>query len=193
MLRILLLNGPPRSGKDTIAGLLGAGTTNESGKTICNVKFADPLYRYLRTMYNLPMDYCEKHKDKPHTVFGGLTIRQHIIDFSEEFLKPTFGQDIYGRVVARRIKNHYKMNDTIICTDTGFIDEVNGLIAELDWMDIQFKIKMIHLMRDQKTFYNDSRDYVDHPDIDTYKIFVFENKAELAAENIKREFGPDWF
>lgn len=112
---LYLLNGPPRSGKDTVAQTLREMLPGQSR----HVKLSQELKQRTHAMYGLadrPAQYFEDVKDQPHEEFLGLTPRQAYIEAHERYWKPVHGEAILGELLAQRIKAsgldpHYIVSD----------------------------------------------------------------------------------
>jgi DNA polymerase III delta prime subunit len=134
MRKILLLNGPPGSGKSTAAAYLRRLDFTE-------LKASAPIKRAFEATYNLPTGTAEHWKDR--FIGDGVTGRQWMIDFSEKFMKPLFGEDVFGLALRDNIKL-CASNEQIVVSDTGFQAEVEAL-RELD--QTENSIRLIQLDR----------------------------------------------
>lgn len=103
---LYLINGPPRSGKDTVASMLTGDLFR--GR---HLKLAAELKERTHAAYRLfrhdgqPFDHdaYEETKDQRREVaFLGLTPREAYIAFHERYLKPVHGPDILGRLLIER-------------------------------------------------------------------------------------------
>ena len=146
---ILLINGPPRSGKDTLTKLFC------NFFDMCHLKFADPLRKTVPAMFGLKQgfyDYLiEEEKDHPSVHLGGMSPREAQIWLSEEVMKPKFGQDIFGRVAVGTAKS---AEQTMICvSDSGFEAEAYAMVEEFG----KENVGIIRLRRAGCTFSGDSR------------------------------------
>jgi len=187
MTKIILLNGPPGSGKDTLGNHLsrwldGAPVT---------YKFAEPLKRGVYVLYgldyNLPLDYFEATKEEPSPLFNGLSFRQACIQFSEKQVKPFLGEEHFGEMFVRKI---IRDNPKIaIVTDSGFISEVNPVVREFGHDNIL--LVRIHAEKRGKTFKGDSRSYISVPRVHTIDLYndgkVIDFLAN-ATDRIREEF-----
>src|ERR1700753_3374297 len=106
--RVVLLNGPPRCGKDTIAQHLIPYFA------FARMKFAAPLKRMAAGLLDMDVSAVERHKEAEFNIlcretlkdeFGQSpmygpkdTLRKLLIRISEEFLKPTYGDTFSGRL-----------------------------------------------------------------------------------------------
>lgn len=182
-MRILMLNGPPQSGKDEVA--LQLMTANPSRYT--HVKFATPLRKYITDTFGIHDDQIELRKDEvlEHDAPEPFTLRQAMIHHALE-LKKIWGDGVLGMMAAKELSQMY-LQDVIIVTDAGgFEEEYWDFIKELarneDW-DATIDVIVIKLTRDGCSFKGDSRQYFDEsaimgakdclqPDVACYKIAV---------------------
>lgn len=163
-LDVLLLNGPPRSGKDSIANLL------EDMYEIPHYKFANELKHAVHRSYGLftiPADYFEERKDQPCEELYGITPRQAYIQYSEHYAKPLHGDAIWGTILSQTISKEIKESNTkssndnqlIVISDSGFLTEMISLIRNVNIRSIIH----VHLFKEDCSFINDSRSYVEIP------------------------------
>lgn len=178
MTRILLLNGAPRSGKDTIATML----KNRSSSTIHIEKFATPLKLTVPLIYNVSREKWEKELDTPRNKdlacneFFGKTPREVQISLSEDFLKPLHGKTIFGELLVRRINNLIKKNDldSIIVSDSGFYHEAKEVV---DFFGAD-TVELWRVHRDGCNFSKDSRGYINLHE-DGVTIYDIQNNGSL--------------
>lgn len=124
--RLFLLNGPPRSGKDTCGAMISSLLGNEScwsDKLSMELKErTHALYRLFR-MDGKPLrhDFYELVKDRASVAFLGLTPRQAYIDAHERYWKPVHGADILGRLLMNRLRSDPRWSPelNLIITDAG--------------------------------------------------------------------------
>lgn len=121
---LFLLNGPPRSGKDTAARLLGQllgeGTTTHA-------KLAKVLKERTHALYGLigadgrPWDAgsFEARKEEPREEFLGLTPRQAYINVHELYLKPMHGPRILGDLLIRDLERSGSWTPHLAVSDAG--------------------------------------------------------------------------
>lgn len=150
MKKILLLNGPPRSGKDTMAEWFA-----KSGWT--HMKFSKVLKERTHELYGLkgrPYDYYEDVKDDPHPDFYGISPRDAYINTSELLMKPVHGENIWARMLADQIQK--EAQEYVVISDLGFQVEWETFIETFGYE----KLGLTLLYRDGCSFENDSRDYV---------------------------------
>ena len=166
MLDIVLLNGPPQSGKDTLGRLMNL----HSGYKI--LKCAEPLRKAVPAMFGIdPYDYEKwiedgELKEKPLEALGGMSPREAQIWLSETVMKPRLGKDIFGKILANTINNtRERSRGLYVVTDCGFEAEANYLLNAFPG-----QVRMIQMSRQGCNFSKDSRDYIDLP-VDTFELF----------------------
>ena len=157
-MNIIILNGPPNSGKDFIADKLIALTLENT--KVAHLKFSAPIKSAVHNILNIATSGPNKLdieilKDTERPEFYGKTPRQAYIEFSEEYMKPMYGTDIFGRLLLKKIEEKKSYGyKSIIISDGGFNDEVQVLLNSYPQLHI------VKLFRKDCTFKNDSRDYV---------------------------------
>lgn len=162
--QIVLLNGPPKCGKDTIV----SGLTQYLD--FKHMKFAAPIKRMAAGLLDMRESLVEQLKDDEFSIlcketFNGEkyeygpkdTLRKLLIAFSEDFLKPRYGDRIFGRIAAREIKR--SPTSLIIFSDAGFESEVEAVTSALG----KGNTLLIRVHRNGCDFTNDSRSYL--PDV----------------------------
>lgn len=147
-MKAILLNGPPRSGKDTI----GSALSQLTGAAGC-MKFSEPIRTFMQLTFGIDMDIVAK--DLPHTELHGRTPRQVAIQYSESFIKPLFGIEFFGRALARRMKAMIDQTSHVYVTDSGFPGEARALGAAIGYENVL----QVILDRPGCTFAHDSRSY----------------------------------
>lgn len=122
---LFLLNGPPRSGKDTAATLLGHLLGREC---VAHFKLATELKERTHAMYGLfgldrkplPAGYFESFKDVPRHEFRGITPRRAYIDAHERYWKPVHGPRILGELLVAAIERSPFGNvENLVVSDAG--------------------------------------------------------------------------
>ncbi|QXV76557.1 putative P-loop NTPase protein [Escherichia phage BrunoManser] len=158
MQKVIILNGCPGIGKDTIGCVIAdmnqlKGVRTLSFKApmfeIARAILGDANYDYFLFLYNDRL-----HKEKPDSVLNGKSPREFMIWISEAIIKPEFGNDYFGRRMVEAIK----ASDTpAVITDGGFTEETIALIES----GIQVHVCRLH--RGGFTFEGDSRSYLHLP------------------------------
>jgi hypothetical protein len=158
--KIVLLNGPPRCGKDTVATYL------EKEHGFYHTKFAKALKEGVHAILRLgtfdvmnrftphPHDYYEQFKDTQMPEFLGYTPREGYISLSEEYMKDRFGKSIYGDLLLPELLG--VNNDKIVVSDSGFFGEMIPILNHRK----KFEIVLVRITRPGTSFEGDSRSYV---------------------------------
>jgi hypothetical protein len=180
--KVVFLNGPPRSGKDTIAEYL------ETFENVIHFKFAEILHIYGKAfLYDIhdgdhaAVEYfSEEHKNEIMPIVD-ISYREYLINFSEKYFKPLYGQDIFGRILASKIDNVMKcdadLDVTTICvvSDSGFDYEAKPVV-DLIGSD---NCKLVNLYRDGCTYEGDSRNYVTPESLNVTRHEIVDNNGSL--------------
>lgn len=168
---LILLNGPPRAGKD-YAGRILFRILDELRPTAV-VKFATEVKERCHAAYRIfdvdgepvPADSFERTKDQPSASFLGRTPRECYIAFSEKLMKPLHGQDVFGRLLLKTIQG-FSGPWTFVITDSGFAAEARPLVEHVG----ASRALLIRLHREGRTFAGDSRSYIELDGVRTVDI-----------------------
>lgn len=165
---VVLFNGPPYSGKDTAAKHIMLNIPRSRV-----MKFAGMLKRSTHMDFGmppeLPDDAFDNCKDKPNEAFFGQTPRQAYIDKSEKRQKPFLGEDIYGRVLLRRMWRAYQEGVRVfLISDSGFAPEARAIMKVVDRSQIM--LVKIHADGRGCSFAGDSRSYISLPGVHTVNV-----------------------
>jgi hypothetical protein len=153
---IIGFNGPPRSGKDTLATLLAGQVNRFYGVPTHRCILAAAMRARVEALVgNGTREWYEQEKDKPLDLLDGKTPRDCMIADSEEFLKPKYGRDFWAKIYHHKNQYHWGSNDVHICSDIGFNEEVKYLCENSrGYLNVL-------LSRPGCDFTIDSRNYVD--------------------------------
>ena len=174
---IFLFNGPPRSGKDTAVDYCYNHPSCAAGIGMPE-KFARPLKRAFAATFNTRYDPVtgsqktnwgydyEAHKDEI-IPFLGCSYRQWQIDYSEKYMKPMYGVDIFGRLLVDRLRNIVppcspadehppEVIPTQYISDSGFAEEAIYLAREFG----EENVLLVRCHRPGCDFTGDSRSYL---------------------------------
>lgn len=201
--KILFLNGPPASGKDTLANHLLDSLVSE-GIPCEHFKLARPLREILIATVNalgsetFSDDAVERLKDTPIPALGGVTGRRLMIGLSEDLLKPLGGLQLFGEVCANSIAATQDMltsaDDRFVAviSDSGFREEAIPIAARFGAENCV----RVMLKRAGTDFAGDSRSYWDPIpgviDIVTWNDGTTEwlkRKADLVVAELANEWG----
>lgn len=167
--KVIILNGPPNSGKDTLANSL-----LEAAPAVHHLKFAQPLRKLVKAAAGVKSDmYLDRYKDSPHSSILYMTLREYMIWMSEECYKPKFGQNVFGVLLCYSIMQLNDPDPIVVVSDGGFNAEIETVIKIFGPNNVM----LVHLSREGCTFENDSRSYVTLEDITTIEL---SNDGELA-------------
>lgn len=181
-MKIIVLNGPPGCGKDTIATHIQNRLFDAEVVT-----FKDPMFNVAIAM--LPMseaDFFERYNDRelkelPWDALGGLTCRQFMIKISEEWMKPLLGKDIFGRLAVSAVeKLGYGGTTLCIFSDSGFQEEFTFLQDAFG----KENVHLIRLEREGFDFTGDSRNYIAAEGSPFTNISLIEDYPRLASLQI---------
>ena len=128
MKEILLLNGLPRSGKDTLADYL------VEHKGYQKLSFATPLKQIMASTFGISIDSLETYKNSPEEYkivtecrneycvpIKTTDYRAILQRFGTEGMKPFFGDDVWANVTYELIKN--SKHDKFVVADFRFLVE----------------------------------------------------------------------
>lgn len=184
--KIFLLNGPPRSGKDTGSEWL---SKHFGGRVL---KFANPIKRTVTALFHngdrkafMAMDTAEL-KDTPQDIYFGKSCRAVQIGVSENFLKPFFNDTgVFGRLLVNEIDAYRDRLFTgpFFISDSGFRTEAEVLIEKYGAENIF----LLRLHRENHTFKGDSRGYITLKDLNVREFDITNTNDNLPAfyENLR--------
>lgn len=173
----IILNGPPDSGKDSLARLFM--TTVDC----VHLELKDKLFHIaLSTSGISSTEWFDRYnnrtlKELPWDKLGGLSQRQFLIKISEEWVKPVFGPNFFGKEAAKSANSYMRQGFglNVIFTDGGFPEELATMLGVLG----EDNVLLVRLHRDGRDFSNDSRSYL--PDIKHTFDLHNDSTLELAS------------
>ena len=121
--KIVLLSGPPRSGKDTVGDILRDRYQRE--------KFSGPMKKALPALLDRPFAALEAKKEESLIGLNLPSFRQLQIDLSEKWAKPLYGENIFARLLVDRIGKKVLSGHRFVITDCGFQVEVDFRLEAL--------------------------------------------------------------
>jgi len=174
--KLILFNGPRHSGKDT-AALHVAEMLNAY-----HFKFSAPIKAAIKKAFNLSsqdVDYLESIKTQPTPILFGKSYVEAQISFSEEWAKPSFGQNVFGEWAVNAIRNvqakaYIRKYDLFVSSDSGFACEAWPVIDSLFGVE---NTLLVRVYRQDKNFDGDSRSYIELPGVETVEI---ENNSSIS-------------
>jgi hypothetical protein len=188
-MKVLILNGPPGCGKDTIAKLLCEMAPVLQGE------FKEVLYEETANFLNNIAAYCHTNRDfikntaqsiryrneqrqlKEEPWLGGLSVRRWLQITSEMVVKKDRGQDYFG--VASADLWHSKGTDYVI-SDGGFIEEVNAVV---DRFGVE-NVHVIRLGREGFQFGTDTRTYIHGSRAQEHELRLFKDRPLEAVKSL---------
>lgn len=181
---VVILNGPPGCGKDTIANSWLEKTLGNDEFRPHVKAFKEPMYRVAAAALGLPLhEFVELYNDrewKEHNrpEWGGKSVRDLMIATSENYLKPMFGETCMGKLAVSGIQQRIpSQNDVIVFSDGGFK-------AEVEELEKYFHVRVVQILRDGCSFEGDSRSYIEGTNLPTYLLFN-DRSVEEAVEDLE--------
>jgi hypothetical protein len=176
MNKIVILNGPPGSGKDAIAKKMPRYVQRE---------FKAPLKWLASIIGKIPERefdslYNDRFtKEEPMDRLNGMSIRDLMIFVSEDVMKKVHGKAFFGKYAADTIAS----GADYVFSDGGFPEEIQAVI---DATKGTHEVHVVHLYRSGCTFLGDSRDYVH--DLEgpywTHTVFNHEDRLDETVEHL---------
>jgi hypothetical protein len=163
MHQVIFINGPRRSGKDTATNHIVSEWVNVRHK-----KLASPMKRALREFFNLPnalwkaleMEASGPLKLEPLPELLGMSWVEALIWFSEEVMKPKFGEDVFGRLMVQEMHQPHPAPLTVI-SDSRFGSELVPVAKAFGAQNCH----VFQLFREGHTFAGDTGSYLDATDL----------------------------
>lgn len=176
-MKVLILNGPPGCGKDTLAELL-----KRHGYAVAS--FKRPMFDIAIAMSGMSReqfmyeynDRAMKEHPQPH--LAGKSYREFMIHISEDVMKSLFGDSIFGERAAETCYAAAAEGFNVVFADGGFVDEVMAIC------EAGYDVTVVRLHRDGYTFNGDSRKYIYHPDVKTIDIALQDGMPKQAVAEI---------
>ena len=161
MKKVIILNGPPGSGKDTLANELHNRCVADEV-----LSFKAPIFEIAEAVlgHSKFTDFIKLYNDRdckevPCEMLGGLSPRQFMIAISERFIKPVLGNAYFGERIAEEVKL-MQDGEVAVIPDGGFPSELVPLLRVRD-----VDVHVIRLYRQGYSFDGDSRNYIKKADV----------------------------
>lgn len=191
-------NGPPRSGKDSIARCIehqlehdmGDGMRMEGVTPTLIRSLSMPMRKVAFAMIDRPysFDEYEEVKDKPFEVFNGQTMRQFMIAFSETFAKFNYGDHVWANSLLSGLGTGIHLPGLCMIPDVGFQPETERLVEAFG----EDNFLLVRTHRRSTDFSRDSRRYVSAPlSLNLNNNGKLEAAADLVLGHVRDSFGWD--
>lgn len=177
----LFINGPAGSGKSTLSRMIC-----ESHSEAMPEAFAAPIREMLWSVFfpeavvERPFDFksAEVKKQKLSSLakldhLAALlapatdpVVREAMIEFSEHYMKPSFGEDVFGRLLWNRCCEETQFYSSFIIDDSGFVPEASYIVDRVG----ASACHLIRLHRHGCDYSGDSRGYISLPNVQTLDL-----------------------
>jgi len=186
--KVIILNGPPGSGKDAIASAM----SDRYAKThpmVEHLEVKAKLFEQALVMSGIPVyEWIVRYNDRklketPWDRLGGLSQREFLIKISEEWVKPIFGRDYYGKVAGEAAADVLLWDNNVIFSDGGFQEEFDAIKSIVG----KENILLVRLYREGTSWDGDSRGYLKNPGgvIDVFNNGTIQDAVDIIKNNIK--------
>lgn len=179
-MKVVILNGAPFSGKDTIADMMVEKFDYKK------MSFKQPLIEFAVRTSGVTQEYWDRCyerdlKEEPNACYlidgKHVSPRNYLIHISENVIKPMLGNAFFGEKMRDNILA--ECDGSVVISDGGFLEEMLPLAEAFD-------LHLVRLHRDGTSFEGDSRSHL-YPDeklVDKQKDFYNNGSVEEIAEKI---------
>ena len=188
-MKIVLINGPRRSGKSTLAKILWMRVQSSSEI----IGFSYHLKRFVHGIYlgakgfKMDPDVFDAVKEEPQPLLSGRSWRQMYIHYSENVIKPMHGKEWFGEQFTRAAVE--TGHETIFVPDSGFREEAETVVRN-------FGASNVLLLRMHRTgcVYDsmDSRGYITLADLGVAEHDVENTEGDPSALLSQVDFVQNW-
>lgn len=178
MPQIVFLNGPPGSGKDTIASGLVPYINFR------HLKFSAPMKRAVAGLLDMDTKWVENFKDQPVTMLKNEVLRDHLINYFQ-WLATEYGGDILGRLLWKDAQ--LSARSLIVVSDSGKTEEVEYVARRAGAKNCL----LLRIHRKGHGFERDNREYLQAPLCPSHDIWNDTSKEQVtmyALRLITRHF-----
>ena len=149
--KLIILNAPKGCGKDVAAEHLVEMIYN-----LHHVEFKVPVKKLVKSFYSLTekeheLLYRRENKEVPQGRLMNKSIRDCYIHVSENVIKPMFGKNVFGTILANSLEDGVS-----VASDGGFVEEVEAVAKEIG----KDNILVVQIHSEGKCFEGDSRSYL---------------------------------
>lgn len=195
-LRVVLLNGPPSSGKDTAANFI-VEDFRRRGYLVYHERFSKPLKHFWGSALGHDTNVfgwngLEATKEQKIPALG-LSYRDCQISLSEDYMKERFGINVFGRLMVERLRRYRDLYGDgrpvlVVIPDSGFAEEARPVVDAVG----ADSVLLLRLCREGTTYTGDSRSYIQLPDVRSIAV-VNQDKSIFTADvcQIVREWYED--
>lgn len=163
---VVLLNGPPACGKDSMAMALAQTHPHVVHRELKHA-LTDHVLQYTRLDRATWQRLCQRsRKEVPQACLNGRSPREVMIYVSEHIVKPLYGMDYFVTSLADQLRG----DEIAVVSDCGFPEERQVLQKRFG----KDNVILVQLQRPGCTFARDSRNYLAQPDL------VLRNQGTLA-------------
>lgn len=186
---VVLINGPPGSGKDMLADfLLSQGKSGVDEFSVVKREFKARLNEHTVKHFGVaPKRWAEltqrAFKEIPTSELKGLSPRQALIHVAENVCKPNYGKNYFAEALVASIAE--SENTVVVVPDCGFAEEVE-CVASSEVTGFGRRVLLVQLSREGCTFAGDSRGYVNIKDVGAGDVQLLQNSG--TPEEVGRRF-----
>lgn len=158
MTYVVVFNGPPHSGKDTLANCLHQ-RLRKAGISSRRKALSLPMRLVVYELLGISDRYNEEHyaANKDEVQWTGKTIRQMMIKLSEEWVKPAYGKQFW----TDRAFQAKDSAQVLIFSDGGFREEIDRMLDLVG----EENLLLVQIERLGTDWSKDSRGYLTAPNM----------------------------